>query len=270
MIEHLATAIDVPLWLAGAGVVVVSFTIRYAVMAGGALALISVFANALTPRRLQARSFTKPQLTREALYSLSSILVFGSLAAAAVAWRGEAGAGALYFEVADFGWIWFACSVPAALLFHDFYFYWTHRLIHHPALFARVHRVHHLSTNPSPLASLAFHPSEAIVNALGVALILNFLPMHVAAFATFGVLAFGFNVLGHLGYELLPARFMRSPAGRWLNTSTSHNLHHRSFNGQYGLYTLIWDRLFGTMNPAYDAALTAASYSTSVSRPAQT
>lgn len=57
--------------------------------------------------------------------------------------------------------------------------------------------------------------------------------------------------MGHLGYELLP----RSLAGHrlfgWLNTATSHNQHHRAFRTNYGLYTLFWDRLMGTVNPRY-------------------
>jgi sterol desaturase/sphingolipid hydroxylase (fatty acid hydroxylase superfamily) len=29
-------------------------------------------------------------------------------------------------------------------------------------------------------------------------------------------------------------------------------MHHQYFKGNYGLYTLIWDRLFGTLRPDYD------------------
>ena len=33
--------------------------------------------------------------------------------------------------------------VPAMLLWHDTYFYWTHRLLHHPWWLRHVHGVHH-------------------------------------------------------------------------------------------------------------------------------
>jgi sterol desaturase/sphingolipid hydroxylase (fatty acid hydroxylase superfamily) len=40
--------------------------------------------------------------------------------------------------------------------------------------------------------------------------------------------------------------------GKWINTGTAHNLHHQYFHGNYGLYTLIWDRLFGTLREDYE------------------
>ena len=42
-----------------------------------------------------------------------------------------------------------------------------------------------------------------------------------------------------------------------MNSATAHNLHHRAFRSNFGLYTLIWDRLFGTIDPRYDAGLLA-------------
>jgi len=40
--------------------------------------------------------------------------------------------------------------------------------------------------------------------------------------------------------------------GKWVNTSTNHNQHHQYFKGNYGLYTLIWDRVFGTIRSDYE------------------
>jgi sterol desaturase/sphingolipid hydroxylase (fatty acid hydroxylase superfamily) len=39
-----------------------------------------------------------------------------------------------------------------------------------------------------------------------------------------------------------------------MNTSIAHNMHHRYFKGNYGLYFLVWDRLIGTLNENYDKA----------------
>ncbi|MEP6859607.1 MAG: sterol desaturase family protein [Deltaproteobacteria bacterium] len=49
--------------------------------------------------------------------------------------------------------------------------YWTYRAMHHPWLFRRVHRIHHLPHNPSPWAAYAFAPGEALVHALFVPLV---------------------------------------------------------------------------------------------------
>ena len=50
-----------------------------------------------------------------------------------------------------------------------------------------------------------------------------------------------------LGFEIYPKGFQRHWLGRWINTSVAHNLHHKKFDGNYGLYLLFWDRLMGTL-----------------------
>jgi sterol desaturase/sphingolipid hydroxylase (fatty acid hydroxylase superfamily) len=128
--------------------------------------------------------------------------------------------------------------VALMLFVHDTYFYWVHRAMHHPALFKIFHRVHHLSTNPSPWAAFAFHPFEALVEA-GILIIIPFiLPVHPMAVALFLIIMMAYNVYGHLGFELYPKSFSKSKFGKWINTSTSHNQHHLHFKGNYGLYLL--------------------------------
>ncbi|MEL6388208.1 MAG: sterol desaturase family protein [Pseudomonadota bacterium] len=51
----------------------------------------------------------------------------------------------------------------------------------------------------------------------------------------------------------------RSPLGRWLNTSAYHNQHHRTYRYNYGLYTVIWDRLHGTLHPKAEAVFDRAT-----------
>lgn len=270
MIETIASQMGWFVWATGAGLVVVAMTARYALFAGGALALTKMFDKHLAARRIQKQAFQNAQLIRELSWSLVTIVIFAGLAAVAIATRGMIGPPGLYTDIDQHGWLWFALSVPIALLLHDAYFYWTHRLLHHPRVMSLWHAVHHKSHNPSPLAALAFHPVEALVNAMGVIVIFTVLPMHIAALAAFGVLSFAFNVLGHLGYELYPQWLMTSAAGRWLNSATSHNLHHRAYKYQFGLYTLIWDRLCGTLHPHYDAMRLKAGAAPSVNANALT
>ena len=67
-----------------------------------------------------------------------------------------------YTSIDEHGALYFVLAFPLMLLMHDTYFYWAHRLMHHPWLFKKIHLVHHKSTNPSPWAAYAFHPFEAI------------------------------------------------------------------------------------------------------------
>ena len=138
------------------------------------------------------------------------------------------------------------------IFLHDFYFYWMHRLMHQPKLFKHFHLIHHKSTNPSPWAAYAFHPFEAVIEASIIFLIVFMIPYHRTALLTFLTFMITYNVYGHLGYELYPKGFNKHFIGKWVNTSINHNLHHKHFEGNYGLYFLIWDRWLGTVRQDYD------------------
>jgi sterol desaturase/sphingolipid hydroxylase (fatty acid hydroxylase superfamily) len=249
----LASQLGVPVPLIIAVATVLFLLARYVVIAGGALGFITIFAPRIISKRIQKIPFTLEQYRREFGYSLLSILVFGALALVVSSMN----AGLFDFSMPSslLEWVWAVVAVPVALLMHDFYFYWMHRAAHVPGIYEVVHKVHHLSTNPSPLASFAFHPLEAILESFGFLLVVSLLPMSLPSFVAFSFLAFVFNVLGHLGYEFVPAKLLARDPMRWINSATSHNTHHRKFRVNFGLYTLIWDRLFGTIDPKFDVEI---------------
>ncbi len=229
----------------------VAMSLRYGLWAGGGYLLTRWLSRHRPHRRIQGKDFSKAQLRRELTYSLTTILIFAAVLYGVFAINAVTGWLQIYRDLSDYSMAWFCLSVPLALLIHDLYFYLIHRLMHQRGLYRRVHRVHHLSTNPSPLAAFAFHPLEALLEVSAVVVVTLLLPIHPYALALWGLSIITFNVLGHLGFEVYPAWVTRSRWLWWLNTPTGHNLHHSHFTGHYGLYTLIWDRLFGTLHPAY-------------------
>jgi len=131
--------------------------------------------------------------------------------------------------------------------------------MHHPRLFRYFHLVHHQSTNPSPWAAYAFHPLEAIIEVGIFAVFIFTIPVHTTHIILFFLLSILYNVYGHLGWELYPKGFNTSFVGRWINTSVSHNQHHKYFKGNYGLYFLFWDRWMKTLRAEYDDAFEKAT-----------
>jgi sterol desaturase/sphingolipid hydroxylase (fatty acid hydroxylase superfamily) len=146
---------------------------------------------------------------------------------------------------------WLFISYALAILFHDTWFYWLHRFLHIPGIYKHVHNVHHLSVNPSPWTSFSFHFFEAIGEGLVIIPLAFIIPLHLYTLIVFGFSIFAINVYGHLGYEIAPKWFRQSFLFELINTSVHHNLHHSKFNGNYGLYFRIWDRLMGTENKDY-------------------
>jgi sterol desaturase/sphingolipid hydroxylase (fatty acid hydroxylase superfamily) len=157
-----------------------------------------------------------------------------------------------YRNPLDYGMLYLVLAFPIMIIMHDTYFYWVHRLMHHPVLFRWFHLVHHKSNNPSPWAAYAFHPLEAIVESLIFVVFLFTIPVHSIHLSLFFVFSLVYNVYGHLGFELYPRGFSRHWLGKWINTSVCHNQHHQYFKGNYGLYFTFWDRVMDTLRPDYE------------------
>lgn len=202
-------------------------------------------------KKIQTRFPLSQDYYREITYSLFTALIFALIGYGLFMTPIRAYT-QLYTRIEDMGIAYFFLSIPIILLLHDTYFYWTHRLMHHPRVFRYFHKVHHLSTNPSPWAAFAFHPLEAFVEAGIVVMVAFIMPVHPLAIALFLLIMMVYNVYGHLGYELYPKGFSRNRIGKWLNTSVNHNQHHQYFQGNFGLYFLWWDRWMGTLRQDYD------------------
>lgn len=226
---------------------------KYFLIAGPAFLIFYVFLKKIVfYKKIQKRIPKIKDYLREIGYSTLSVIIF-SLPPLLILYSGSIRPYTTFYErIDEHGILYLALAFPLMLLMHDTYFYWVHRLMHHPLLFKRFHLVHHQSTNPSPWAAYAFHPLEAIVESLIFPVFLFTIPVHTVHLTFFFIFSLVYNVYGHLGFELYPAGFNKHWVGKWLNTSVCHNQHHRYFNGNYGLYFTIWDRLMGTLRADYD------------------
>jgi ferredoxin len=121
-----------------------------------------------------------------------------------------------------------------------------------PRFYKIFHKVHHESTDPSPLTAFAFHPTEAVVEYF-VGFVLPFLlPLNFGVLITWQIFSMLNNVLGHLGYEVYPKGWVKFPLLKFKTASTHHNMHHQLFNGNYALYFTWWDKWMGTEFKDYE------------------
>lgn len=226
--------------------------IRYFVIAGGAFLVFYVFyKNRFRFKKIQAKFPTRKDYLREIAYSILTFFIFAGVAL--FLWNDHVRPYTqIYGQVSDKGWGYLLVSVIVIIFLQDTYFYWMHRLMHHPKLFKLFHLVHHKSTNPSPWAAFAFHPLEAIVEASILVIIAFTIPVHHYAILTFLIFLTLYSVYGHLGYEIYPKWLLKHPIAKWLNTSTNHNMHHKFFKTNYSLYFRFWDVWMGSTHKAYE------------------
>lgn len=194
---------------------------------------------------------TRRHLWHDLRYSVSTFFIFGLLDVAMLQLDNK-GYSLLYTDVSDYGAPWLLASFAIVLFLDDTYFYWTHRAMHHPKLYRIFHKVHHESTDPSPLTSFAFHPTEAVVENFVIMVMPFLLPLHWSVFIAWQIFSMMNNVLAHLGYELYPKQWMKWPILKYKTVSVHHNMHHQLFHGNYALYFTWWDRWMGTEFKDYE------------------
>ena len=225
--------------------------VRYLLVAGAMFLIFYVLWNNRF-RKIQPRFPKSSRIWHDIQHSVYTVLVIATLGLLFYGLR-QAGLARIYLDIHEYGWQYLIISFFGLLAIHDTYFYWVHRLMHHPRLFRVFHKVHHISNNPTPWTFLSFHPLEAVVEFAFFPFLLLVMPLHPLTILAFALWATTFNVVGHLGYELFPGWFLDHPLLKWFNTSTHHNMHHARSNCNYGLYFNFWDWVMGTNAPDYKA-----------------
>lgn len=203
-------------------------------------------------RRIQEKQRSTKQLIRyELKYSFISILVFTliNVFVYALIYKGYS---QIYMDINEYGIPYFIFSFLLMMIVHDTWFFFTHRLLHHPKIFKYVHLVHHQSKDPSPFASFSFHPIEAFIQGFILVIFAFLFPVHYIALIAWQLVEMTLNVVGHSGYEIYPKNFLKNKFLNWKTTSTHHNMHHSKFSGNYALYFTWWDKIFKTEFKDYE------------------
>lgn len=121
-----------------------------------------------------------------------------------------------------------------SLLLREALFYYSHRLLHTPYFYVRIHKKHHKFTAPIALAAQFAHPIEQVfANALPISVPPQLLRSHVLTFWVF------------LSYELFMTATVHSGYDFFDNKAKMHDLHHEKFNLNYGSIGLL-DWVHGT------------------------
>jgi sterol desaturase/sphingolipid hydroxylase (fatty acid hydroxylase superfamily) len=201
------------------------------------------------PRIEARRRIDRPQIVHELKHTMVTLVV-GMSSAGGVLYLHASGRSSLVMTQVSVAVtvMW----VVGLIAFNDMWFYGWHRLLHTRVLYKHVHVVHHKSVDVNPFTSYSFHAFEAFILGAWIVPAAAFLPLPVSALAAVQVVGLANNVMSHLGVELLPRWLLRVPLLRLTNTATFHSLHHTRLNGNFGLHTRIWDRVFGTEVPEYE------------------
>ncbi|TAE53582.1 MAG: hypothetical protein EAZ89_07315, partial [Bacteroidetes bacterium] len=204
------------------------------------------------PIRIQeVQRATRHHFSHDLKFTFSTFILFAAMDVFLIYLQSK-GYTKIYSDFGEYGWAWAGISFFLLLFLNDTFFYWSHRAMHHPRLYRFFHKVHHESTDPSPLTSGAFHPSEAVVENVMFMVLPFVMPLHMGVIIVWQIFDMLNNVLAHLGYELYPAGWTKTPVLKWKTASVHHNMHHQLFHGNYALYFTWWDKWMGTEFKDYE------------------
>ncbi len=136
------------------------------------------------------------------------------------------------------------------LMFYDFLYYLSHRFwFHGNGRMRQVHAVHHQARNPTYLDAHYVHPLETFVGLalyMGSIAVLSPLigPYHPVTIILTFVIFTQINIVNHTHVDLdyFPFKTLT-----WI--TRKHHVHHENMHkGNYATITLLYDRIFGTLD----------------------
>ncbi|MFL0415874.1 sterol desaturase family protein [Sphingomonas sp. 179-A 2A2 NHS] len=141
------------------------------------------------------------------------------------------------------GWLAVPVAVIAGALFHDFVFYWFHRAQHR--WLWRWHAVHHSIEELNAVNSY-HHLSEGLFSLVLVTIPTTLIVADTGPAVPIATLLIWLHVV----WIHSPTRLHAGPLRCVLADNRFHRIHHsleaRHFDKNFGAFTTLWDRLFGT------------------------
>jgi lathosterol oxidase len=192
--------------------------------------------------KCQPKAWLSPELERHEIMVGSLSLVFGSAISAAIAaYVLNGGWTMLYYDISDYGYIYFVLQVPLCFIFQDYMTYWHHRIYHLPMLYKHFHKLHHTYKQPTAFSVTAIHPFE-FIHMQGVMMSPMFLfPVYWLTFSIGLVYIYYHGIIDHSGVN-----FKRHWWQPWQPDCIFHDNHHQYFHVNFGFNCELWDKLHGT------------------------
>jgi ring-1,2-phenylacetyl-CoA epoxidase subunit PaaE len=205
-----------------------------------------VLAGFLSSRRIQTSKRAGFSQIKDEIYNTILVTIASTLFTGIIFYFKNEGWTKFYTDTGRYGWWYEVVAVIVVLLVSDGWFYWTHRLLHHPKIYKYIHAVHHKSLDTTPYTTFSFHPIEGVLNTVWVLPMVMVMPVSLFALGIVQIFGMFNNIKGHFGYELYPKFFATTFPFSMFVTGTNHNLHHTKYNGNYALIIRFWDVVCGT------------------------
>jgi len=124
--------------------------------------------------------------------------------------------------------------------FFDFAMYVLHLASHHVWPFKKFHVKHHTHTYFNSISLYVMEPIESLLFGLLLTIFVVLFSVNFYSFLAFIFINWILGVIGHLN-----TKSINQP--QFFGNHIFHKTHHQHPNHNYGFYTIIWDKIFGTI-----------------------
>ncbi len=121
----------------------------------------------------------------------------------------------------------------------DLVMYLLHYVSHSIWPFKLIHKIHHAHTDFNAISLYVMQPFEALLFGLLLTIIPFLYSLNIYSFILFLFINWLFGVIAHLN------TLSNNPA-KIFGNNVFHKHHHELGKCNYGFYTVLWDKLFGT------------------------
>lgn len=128
----------------------------------------------------------------------------------------------------------------------DLLMYLFHLVIHRISFVYKYHDLHHHYDKPTPISLFVLHPVEVLGFGILWLILISTLSFSFVATIIYLIFNVVMGLIGHLEKEFIPDVIKHNKYLKWFATTSFHRDHHTDEGCNYGFYTSIWDRLFGT------------------------
>ncbi|MEH6589482.1 MAG: sterol desaturase family protein [Halioglobus sp.] len=141
-------------------------------------------------------------------------------------------------------------DIVILLMFYDFLYYCTHRFwFHGNGPMRQIHAVHHQARKPTYLDAHYVHPTETFI---GLALFIGCVALLAALLGPFNIVTIVvtlivFYQLNQINHTYVELPYFPYKTLSWI--TRKHHIHHENMHkGNYASITMLYDRLFGTLD----------------------
>ena len=122
----------------------------------------------------------------------------------------------------------------------DITMYFLHLISHYVWPFKKFHDKHHAHTYFNAISLYVMEPFESLLFGILLTTCTFFIELNIYSFLVFIFLNWALGVIGHLNTTSTKQPLL-------FGNHVFHKAHHQEGNKNFGFYTVIWDKLFGTI-----------------------